>query len=161
MRSAALAIPLLLLVCFLHTGTANGPCAMMTKAGCDGWYRYPNGRCISHIAEQKTWFEAKKQCKKLGGDLATIVNSFELRHARCLLLTIRSYDGPLWLGVRRCGSSIEDVDGFSSSQFPWASGEPNADRRKTCASISRKRQGRWEINSCSDRNYFICLRNMK
>ncbi|KAF3858064.1 hypothetical protein F7725_011265 [Dissostichus mawsoni] len=140
------------------------------KGGCPPHWK---NLTISIIKDQKeTWNGARKQCKAMGGNLASISS----RHVEVFLIT-QMADTPttdLWIGLRR---SYREA-------FYWTDGQPrqyvNLDlevhwdhqrlmeilrisRMEQCAVITTNSSfgiGKWIGKSCNDTNGFVCLKSV-
>ncbi|XP_042353414.1 macrophage mannose receptor 1-like [Plectropomus leopardus] len=148
------------------------------------WKKF-NSKCYNIIKDQKlTWSAARKQCKAMNGNLASISS----RHVEVFLMS-QMADTPttdLWIGFRSSDSrgfywtdgqprryvslDFERHHGQMSFRF-WGHTEFERyfeimrDReQKRCAVINTKPSlgiGTWIPKSCNDTNGFICLRNVE
>ncbi|XP_078029223.1 macrophage mannose receptor 1-like [Epinephelus lanceolatus] len=156
------------------------------KGGCPPNWKKFNSKCYSLITDQKlTWDAARKQCKAMGGNLASIPS----RHVAVFLTTqmVETPTTDLWIGFR---SSV-------STGFYWTDGQPRRyvnlefERRNSLAYfwerpweymdyqryfelLRRQREfkcavintnpahgiGTWIPKSCNDTTGFVCRRNV-
>ena len=79
--------------------------------------------CYSFQPRYMKWLDANNECKRLGGQLATIellsVNQFFFRNYR------QSQKLNVWIGLTKCNSRWCHPDGSASAFRRWNSGEPN------------------------------------
>ncbi|XP_042285556.1 macrophage mannose receptor 1-like isoform X1 [Thunnus maccoyii] len=141
------------------------------KGGCQPPWTKFDSKCYNIISDKgTTWEEARKQCKMMGGNLASITT----RHVQAFLITkmAEAATKDLWIGL----NSLKQ-DGFY-----WTDGKP---RRYTNWGYSKQRRrpgtfyqrwneedcvlmtsnptlgiGKWMIKSCNDTNGFVCLKKL-
>lgn len=120
------------------------------------WIPYA-GYCYRLQRDKKTWLEARSQCRKDGGDLASLHNIEE----QSFVISQLGYmaNDVLWTGLNDQKTSLlfEWSDHSSVSFTQWAVGQPpHVDtRRKHCVLI-KGAEGKWSSGTCENRNGFIC-----
>ncbi|XP_013103162.1 C-type lectin 37Db [Stomoxys calcitrans] len=120
------------------------------------------GNKLYHFGQNKaSWFRASLICRSLGGNLASIDNSNELRliseHLRTTCRTDRSY----WIS----GSNLQGGGGFfcyntgeRMTFADWAPGKPkNATGKDHCVNLMFT-NNKFQMNDedCNQSDYYIC-----
>ncbi|KAI3361462.1 hypothetical protein L3Q82_012945 [Scortum barcoo] len=96
--------------------------------------------------DQKTWEEARENCRGKSSDLAVIVNEAEKNF-------IRNWgDGGFWIGLRAKGGKWKWLDGSDLTETLWIPQQPAADG--LCV-ISVPYDG-WQSVSCGEKQQWIC-----
>jgi len=79
-----------------------------------------------YIKQKMTWFEARKACQKLGGDLATFPSHKAFDNIVAAIEPIfddsgpEGLDGGIWVGASRQGETWEDL---KRNHWKWVTGE--------------------------------------
>ncbi|XP_026005210.1 macrophage mannose receptor 1-like [Astatotilapia calliptera] len=156
---------------------------VLPKGGCPQDWKKFNSKCYSIISrELETWEGARTQCKNKGGNLASILS----KHVQ-VFLTSKMLDAPttdLWIGLHYLlGYSFYWTNGQPVRYTNWRSlqmtghwmfftddederdhrGYFSRDAKRGCAVMTTDRTtgiGKWDQRSCSDKNGYICLRNL-
>ncbi|KAJ6651543.1 hypothetical protein lerEdw1_020878 [Lerista edwardsae] len=130
-------------------------------AGCPAnWLAY-NGHCYGYYSQELNWNQAQAQCKRRGGNLASIQHEQEHEAiANFLRRSQRWDDEDVWLGL-----SIPAM----SRRWVWADRTPLAytawEKPKSyfalkgehCAVLEESSGFMlWDNDSCFDRNPFLC-----
>ncbi|KAI3374792.1 hypothetical protein L3Q82_021350, partial [Scortum barcoo] len=124
--------------------------------GCPTNWKKFHSKCYRIDTKQNvTWDEGRKQCQKMGGNLASISS----RHVEVFLMSqmAETPTSDLWIGLHS----------LHGNQFVWTDGRKkqyvNVALNKNCAVINIKHApdiGKWGFRSCNDTNGFICLKNV-
>ncbi|XP_042352881.1 macrophage mannose receptor 1-like isoform X2 [Plectropomus leopardus] len=133
------------------------------KGGCPHNWKKIDSKCYSIIHTQRaTWFEARAQCRSMGGNLASITS----KHVQVSLI-MEMAELPttdLWIGLYS----------LKGNPFLWTDGRPvgfinlremrhrYGDSENQCVVITtnpNSRIGTWVKKSCNDTNGYICLQN--
>ncbi|XP_028415346.1 E-selectin-like [Dendronephthya gigantea] len=106
--------------------------------------------CYSFQTSKKTWVEANKSCKILGGQLATIdrysLNQFLFNHWQ---------KKRVWIGIKKSNSKWCYPDGKPSPYLRWNTGEPNnVGGNEDC--VEMWENGHWNDAPCTLARPFIC-----
>ncbi|KAI3361466.1 hypothetical protein L3Q82_012953, partial [Scortum barcoo] len=98
--------------------------------------------------DQKTWEEARENCRGKSSDLAVIVNEAE----KNFLVTDGSWTvGKFWIGLRAEGGKWKWLDGSDLTQTSWIQ-QPAADG--LCAIYVK--DNIWQSANCSTKQQWIC-----
>ncbi|KAM3850433.1 macrophage mannose receptor 1-like [Diretmus argenteus] len=121
------------------------------------WIPY-NGHCFHLQRDQKTWSEAQTECRKEGGDLASIHNVED----QSFVISQLGYgtNDELWIGLNdRTTEGLFDWGDHSTVTFTsWEFGKPSAsDSQEDCVLI-RGEKGNWADGLCEDKHGFICMK---
>ena len=122
-------------------------------------YRYVVPSIKSHLI-RATWFSAKRYCKSMGGDLASIRNNKEQRR---VIQTVEKFKYEnFWIGgndLLREGR-FQWSDGSPFSFTNWYPREPNnlgSRGQEDCVNLKRSKYGRqWNDLNCSFKHPFLC-----
>uniref|UniRef100_A0A3B3CUM0 C-type lectin domain-containing protein n=1 Tax=Oryzias melastigma TaxID=30732 RepID=A0A3B3CUM0_ORYME len=120
---------------------------------------FPSGRrSVWYFSTRKTWAQAEKFCRSIGGNLASVRNRLE---NKMLLRLIKKKEGrytPTWIG----GSDAQTngiwfwSDGTNYQYTNWCRGEPNNDRqRQHCLQMNKRC---WDDLECFKVRPFICVK---
>ncbi|XP_056237327.1 asialoglycoprotein receptor 1-like [Seriola aureovittata] len=119
----------------------------------DGWLNNTSSCYAINNAvqnEQKTWKEARENCRGKASDLVVVVDEKEKEY-----IIEHSWDSSgtrgYWIGLRVEDGRWKWVDGSDLTKESWI-GRPEKDH---CA-ISVLKDREWKSVSCSDRNRWIC-----
>uniref|UniRef100_A0A3Q2FV83 Mannose receptor, C type 1b n=1 Tax=Cyprinodon variegatus TaxID=28743 RepID=A0A3Q2FV83_CYPVA len=110
---------------------------------------------IFETAEGKTWFEAQKYCRAIGGDLISFHSAAEQQLER------QRYNN-LWIGLSAPDQDTGYVwsDGSPVNFQHWQSGEPNNKNKvESCVEFYQRRwdqSGSWNDNQCEGYKGWIC-----
>ncbi|KAM3850435.1 macrophage mannose receptor 1-like [Diretmus argenteus] len=124
------------------------------------WIPY-NGHCfyLKRLqSDQKTWPEAQTECRKEGGDLASIHNVEDQSFVISQLGYVTNDE--LWIGLNdRKTEGLFDWGDHSTVTFTsWEFGKPSAsDSQEDCVLI-RGEKGNWADALCEDKHGFICMK---
>jgi hypothetical protein len=97
------------------------------------------------------WYDARDECIKLGGHLATITSAKELERAKAI------GSGDRWLGLRKDADAgvFAWITGEGFALDAWKSGEPNG--TGSCAKMVEG--GAWWDHSCLEPLPALCERD--
>ncbi|XP_053186721.1 macrophage mannose receptor 1-like [Scomber japonicus] len=152
------------------------------KGGCpENWKKF-DSKCYSIMKSQReTWDGARKQCRKMGGNLASILS----RHVQ-LFLTTQMTGAPttdLWIGLHKMNHyAFVWTDGRPMRYTHWTLleyGYPSIHdyygetdfyhggyeyyKPEDCALMNTEPEfgiGKWRPRFCNDTNGYVCLRNV-
>ncbi|XP_053183659.1 C-type lectin lectoxin-Phi1-like [Scomber japonicus] len=121
----------------------------------DGWLYHQSSCYVIHnvdTADQKTWEEARQNCRGKNSDLAVIVNEDEKT-----FISDYSWNTPgltgYWIGLRAEAEKWKWIDGSDLTEKSWMTQPVN---NGYCA-ISVHNEG-WRSVSCGNKNGWICKR---
>ncbi|KAI3361464.1 hypothetical protein L3Q82_012951, partial [Scortum barcoo] len=97
---------------------------------------------------QKTWEEARENCRGKSSDLAVIVNEAEKNYIR----NWGTVNNKFWIGLRAEGGKWKWLDGSDLTETLWMPQQPAADG--LCA-ISTYING-WQSVSCGTKQKWVC-----
>ncbi|XP_073533568.1 macrophage mannose receptor 1-like [Phyllobates terribilis] len=139
----------------LPTTTPEPTCPPNWKASnraCYKHYQVPN-------SEKQSWFEAKKFCKAIGGDLLSIGDKEEEQVVWSMLLHDGIYRQVFWIGLLKSNPD----EGFSwSDSSPliyenWSYGEPNNYQGlELCGEVNTDHRLSWNDRHCDTPQDWIC-----
>ncbi|XP_062279184.1 CD209 antigen-like protein C [Scomber scombrus] len=119
----------------------------------DDWLHHQSSCYAVHnpdTAGQKTWEEAREDCRGKKSDLAVIVNEDEKKFISDNSWNTAGLTG-YWIGLRAEAEKWKWIDGSDLAEKSWMTQPANYDY---CA-ISVKNQG-WKSVSCGNKNGWIC-----
>lgn len=123
-----------------------------------GWIKF-EGSCYRNIADQKTWPNAERHCRILGGYLARISRGIE---DDFVSQEIALPEYKVWIGLRRSdtGRSFVWSDNSNSTYSNWGLHEPRADDSgRNCVYLfSGETSLEWQTDFCSTRLAYVCER---
>nr|XP_015805420.2 C-type lectin domain family 17, member A [Nothobranchius furzeri] len=115
-----------------------------------GWLSNPS-TCYSYNAEeQRTWEEARDDCRRKGSDLAVIGDQREKNDVTRVSVTVAGIAG-YWIGLRAVEGKWKWIDGTELTNQTWIQPPVNDDQ---CV-ISGKNQ-EWRSVRCEDKHAWIC-----
>ncbi|KAM9424921.1 galactose-specific lectin nattectin-like [Pholidichthys leucotaenia] len=85
------------------------------SVGCGGGWTTYHGRCYYYVSTAMSWPRAERYCQHLGGNLASVHNSWELRVIQNMILRRAGYNRRVWIG----GSDAQGTD-----HWFWTDGRP-------------------------------------
>uniref|UniRef100_A0A674PBS8 Mannose receptor, C type 1b n=1 Tax=Takifugu rubripes TaxID=31033 RepID=A0A674PBS8_TAKRU len=117
-----------------------------------------NTHCFRLIRTLNTWSDAQRQCRKIGGDLAS-VHSIE---DQSFLISQSGYASTdeIWIGLNDGKSEglFEWADHSTVSFTSWEYGKPDVSSEiKDCVLI-RGENGNWVDRMCNEKHEFICMK---
>ncbi|XP_076601189.1 macrophage mannose receptor 1-like [Chaetodon auriga] len=121
------------------------------------WIPY-NGHCFYLNRTQKTWSDAKKACRKEGGDLVSIRNvedqSFVISQ-----LGYASTD-ELWIGLndKKTEGLFDWTDHSTVGFTSWEFGKPAVSTVQEDCVLVRGENGNWADRVCEEKHGFICMK---
>ncbi|XP_066536475.1 macrophage mannose receptor 1-like [Hoplias malabaricus] len=123
-----------------------------------GWFKFRN-KCYRINLEVKTWYDARKFCRAVGGNLASITHKLQQAFLTLKMLEDNAQD--LWIGFSNLGGkSYKWTDG--SSVIFTNTLESRYDMSTTeCYAVGgqqRSEPGIWVKKDCNDTSGFICSR---
>ncbi|RVE60775.1 hypothetical protein OJAV_G00184870 [Oryzias javanicus] len=126
-------------------------------------FRFPVGRrYFWYFSTPKTWVQAEKFCRSIGGNLASVRNRWENKMLLRLIRKTRGRYSQTWIG----GSDVQ-MSGVwfwsdrSNYQYTnWCRAKPNkySRRRQHCLQMSSTKRRCWSQLECWKRRPFICLK---
>ena len=105
-----------------------------------------------------TWHDARKECQKIGGDLASITNEVEHQIINEYSL-LRPETRRSWIGFKRnITGSFAWVDGTEKGHITWQDGEPNNEEGiQDCGAVGLESMLVKEAE-CDKKKVFTCKR---
>ena len=125
-----------------------------TGSACpDGWVRYGNSCFLIIDIRTPEWSDARRNCQKLGGDLAKITSAAENQFIFGLLLKQKKITHfGVWLGLHRKADNkfYWADDTLLTGYNAWNTGEPNSFSEK-CGQMygTGSVKGRWNEIPCT------------
>ncbi|CAJ1072733.1 macrophage mannose receptor 1-like isoform X1 [Xyrichtys novacula] len=143
-------------ICY-KDGTAPSPPRIEQGFCPSPWIPY-NGHCFHLNRQPQTWSGAQKECRKEGGDLATI-NNVEDQSFVISQLGYASTD-ELWIGLNDIRTEgLFDWSEYSTVTFTsWEYGKPTVSGDSDDCVLIRGENGNWADRSCDEKHGFICMR---
>ncbi|XP_070535377.1 macrophage mannose receptor 1-like [Ptychodera flava] len=124
---------------------------------CIAGYTYYNGGCYKVYKNPQTFQQASMQCRKDGGNLASLMNAFEEAYVETL---VHIQGSSLWIGMELNEQTREYVwkDGSPVFYTSWNSvlvGEDAGSGAYTNSCVKATKDG-WETRNCDDLFGAIC-----
>ncbi|EDO30442.1 predicted protein [Nematostella vectensis] len=128
-----------------------------------GWISSGSSGCLRfYVNDKRTWGGARAECRRIGGDLASIRDSNTLSDISKILETITSARAPFHVGMCNTVTNVTQdltwVDGKTVQSSLWKSGYPKTGDKPLCAGLTEVYQG-LVLHACSLRTGFICQRD--
>ena len=135
--------------------------SLSTEAACStGWVAYGKSCFLVIDIPTLEWNDARRNCQKLGGDLAKITSAAENQFIYNLISKqSKTTDNGAWLGLhRKADTKYYWADDTPLAGYaPWYTGEPNNPSLEKCGNMfgpSDAGKGKWNDIRCSvDKNY--------
>ncbi|XP_014825080.1 PREDICTED: C-type lectin domain family 10 member A-like isoform X2 [Poecilia mexicana] len=105
----------------------------------------------AELKDQKTWEEARENCRGKSSDLTVVGNEEEktfLKDKSWVNKNIKGY----WIGLRAEGGRWKWINGSDLTNQAWIPQQPATDGR--CVTSLQNRE--WTSVSCTDKNAWIC-----
>ncbi|KAL0968618.1 hypothetical protein UPYG_G00269230 [Umbra pygmaea] len=141
---------LLLLITAIVLGNANA----------QSWTEI-NSRYFTYNSTPRSWVEAEKYCRAIGGNLASVHSAGEYDAIRQLVARSTGGNPATWIG----GTDIYQdrtwfwSDGTRFDYANWNGGEPNnANGREPCIQINAGAGHQWNDLSCGQTLPSVCSR---
>ena len=119
---------------------------------------YYNNSCFKVFIEEVPWFDARKSCTTIGGNLISIHSIEENNFVRQEISLISHSSA--WIGLFNLNStdhSYEWVDGSMVDFRNWGDGEPNnANSGENCTELVVASNGIWNDESCHVNRTYVC-----
>ncbi|XP_078696660.1 uncharacterized protein LOC144924884 isoform X2 [Branchiostoma floridae x Branchiostoma belcheri] len=128
-----------------------------------GWSEY-NNHCYKLVDDKVNWLEANSRCKRLGANLASILNHGETYFIKSLTPKAAR----VWIGLHKVEKQWKWSDGSLLRYKNWRRGEPNNLKgREKCAFVylktvrrnyigRKKKRGLWNDSNCCIKIPFLC-----
>uniref|UniRef100_A0A674BXH4 Macrophage mannose receptor 1-like n=1 Tax=Salmo trutta TaxID=8032 RepID=A0A674BXH4_SALTR len=130
----------------VHPGRSTGFCS-------SPWIPYA-ARCFLLQRTKKTWTEAQTECRKDGGDLASIHNIEQ--HSFVMSQLGYAAADELWIGMNDVKTSLL-FDWSDQSPVTFTRWEEAMPMGGNCVLV-RGEQGRWATQVCENQHGFICMK---
>ena len=123
-----------------------------------GFYFHITGKCYFQKETEMTWVEARAECLKTGGDLATIAN----QATQDFFENYFKFDKNTFIGAQKKMGAWIWVDGSPWVEFEtWVTGEPNikSDNAAVVIGTSKKWYDvpkTWKNGYGSGGGYYLC-----
>uniref|UniRef100_UPI003AAF93A9 macrophage mannose receptor 1-like n=1 Tax=Centroberyx gerrardi TaxID=166262 RepID=UPI003AAF93A9 len=143
-------------ICYME-GALPPPVQVETGFCSSPWIPY-NGHCFHLQRAQKTWTDAQTECRKEGGDLASIHNVEDQSFVISQLGYATSDE--LWIGLNdRKTEGLFDWGDHSTVTFTsWEFGNPNVSTDQGDCVLIRGENGNWADRVCEEKHGFICMK---
>ncbi|NP_001153806.1 uncharacterized protein isoform X1 [Danio rerio] len=124
---------------------------------CPRQWRRSGSRCFRLFSTSVNWATAEKNCQRLGGNLASVLNDVE----NDFLLSLIPNSKRFFIG----GYNVDEQNWFWSDGSPfgytnWCSGEPNNMNTEHCLEINWTANRCWNNLPCSVELGYICAKNL-
>uniref|UniRef100_UPI003AB09028 macrophage mannose receptor 1-like n=1 Tax=Centroberyx gerrardi TaxID=166262 RepID=UPI003AB09028 len=144
-------------ICYKE-GTLPPPVHVETGFCSSPWIAY-SGHCFHLQRAQKTWTDAQTECRKEGGDLASIHNVED----QSFVISQLGYatTDELWIGLNdRKTEGLFDWGDHSTVTFTsWEFGKPSASTDQEDCVLIRGQNGNWADRACEEKHGFICMKS--
>uniref|UniRef100_A0A674MM68 Mannose receptor, C type 1b n=1 Tax=Takifugu rubripes TaxID=31033 RepID=A0A674MM68_TAKRU len=142
-------------ICYVEGVTSHPTDASETGFCSSPWVPY-SGHCFYLNRTQRTWPDAFKDCRKEGGDLASIHNMGEQSFA-ISQLGFAAGDA-VWIGLNdRQVEGLFDWTDHSTVRFTsWGYGNPQLKSDQEDCVFIRGEKGNWADGFCDEKHGFIC-----
>ena len=119
-----------------------------------GWVRFGKSSYLVIDIPTLQWSDARRNCQKLGGDLAKITSAAENQFVYNLLSRQKKVmNNGAWLGLhRKANTKFYWADDTPLTGYTaWDSGEPNSPSSEKCGHMYAlgSRKGKWNDIVCS------------
>ncbi|XP_052088279.1 perlucin-like protein [Mytilus californianus] len=126
------------------------------------WVQYRN-KDFMLVHQQMTWMEAQSVCYSLGGFLATVSNSDEMKFIKSMT---NVYPNRVWLGGTDMFAEgrwvwIENLEPISYNHWYIPSHQPDGGAGQNCLNWISSNGYFWHDVPCKENYKFICQRNKK
>lgn len=112
--------------------------------------------CYKEVFERKTWDNAHRTCKNLGGELFSVTNAYEQR----FLENFTNIES--WLGYR--DKSRDGTWSWSDSSLSvftnWDSSAKNDNGKGRDCVLLNSQEGKWKDASCAQTNEYLCKKTV-
>ncbi|XP_047454819.1 ladderlectin-like [Mugil cephalus] len=158
-------LPLIVFVCVVMTLTGADAKSRLIKRSthCPGWSEY-NGRCFIFIPTYMTWAKAEKNCRTLGGNLASVHNIIEYHKIQSLIQNGSHAHPETWIG----GSDAQEEgvwlwsDGMIFHYTNWCDGQPStAEGQQNCIQMNYGVSKCWDNVKCVERRPSVCAKKIQ
>ncbi|XP_068604963.1 macrophage mannose receptor 1b [Brachionichthys hirsutus] len=121
------------------------------------WIPY-NGHCFHLYRTAKTWTDAKRECRKEGGDLVSVRNVED----QSFIISQLGYASTdeLWIGLNDISTEgLFDWSDHSAVSFTsWTYGKPSVSADSEDCVLIMGENGNWADRSCDEKHGFICMK---
>ncbi|XP_055370087.1 type-2 ice-structuring protein-like isoform X2 [Betta splendens] len=124
-----------------------------------GWTKY-SGRCFHFVPRYLPWAEAEKNCRAMGGHLASLRNRNEYFWVQHLINYYTHTSPETWIGgSSRTGDTTWFwSDGTSFTFTFWCQGEPNNPDKQHCLQMNYSGKKCWDDLQCDRRLPSVCVK---
>ncbi|XP_065806467.1 type-2 ice-structuring protein-like isoform X1 [Labrus bergylta] len=125
-----------------------------TKIGC---------RYFFYIRKPLTWHQAERNCRRLGGHLASVHSRRQYLKIRALIKKSSRGSPATWIGgTDRCREGHwRWSDGSRLNYKNWCCGEPNNAGNQDCLQMNFSRRKCWDDAQCWLKRPSVCVRNRR
>lgn len=103
--------------------------------------------------QKKTWYDARRVCRKWGGKLVSVLTPEEQNKVRKMISPhVQAY----WIGARKTSKGYRWVDGKSLKFKNWGKGQPDGTRRGHSTCVAIVGGSHWMNANCFHKARFIC-----
>jgi len=112
--------------------------------------------CFRLFSQEKSFEEANDICEEEGAQLASVVSeeqkSFILKDVKICYKA--------WIGLHKEEKAYYWLDGSDSLYHNWKEEHYTESQRDDDKCVLMNEDGKWELEKCQDKNYFICKQKM-
>ncbi|XP_060886661.1 galactose-specific lectin nattectin-like isoform X2 [Labrus mixtus] len=125
-----------------------------TKIGC---------RYFFYVRQPLTWHQAERNCRRLGGHLASVHSRRQYLKIRALIKKSSRGSPATWIGGNdRCREGHwRWSDGSRLNYKNWCCGEPNNAGNQDCLQMNFSRRKCWDDAQCWLKRPSVCVRNRR
>ncbi|XP_034038309.1 macrophage mannose receptor 1-like [Thalassophryne amazonica] len=121
------------------------------------WIPY-SGHCFFLQRTSKTWSDAQKECRKEGGDLASIHNVED----QSFVISQLGYasNDELWIGLNDINTEglFQWSDHSTVTFTSWMFGNPAISTQQEDCVLIKGQNGNWDDRQCKEKHGFICMK---
>ncbi|XP_038586863.1 type-2 ice-structuring protein-like [Micropterus salmoides] len=126
-----------------------------------GWTAF-KGRCFLYVPRVMSWAAAERNCRSMGGHLASIHNIQEYHQIQTMIMRATHYQREAWIGgfdAQQEGYWLW-IDGTHFGFTHWCPGEPSAYYLQHCLQMNYSDQKCWDDRQCDVHLPSVCVRNV-
>jgi hypothetical protein len=105
--------------------------------------------------QKKTWYDARRVCRKWGGKLVSVLTPEEQNKVRKM---IKPHVQAYWIGARKTTKGYRWVDGKSLKFKNWGKGQPDGTKRGNSTCVAIVGGSHWMNANCFHKARFICAK---
>lgn len=105
--------------------------------------------------QKKTWYDARRVCRKWGGKLVSVLSEEEQNKVRKM---IKPHVQAYWIGARKTSKGYRWVDGKTLKYKNWGKGQPDGKRRGNATCVAIVGGSHWMNANCFHKARFVCAK---